>query len=93
VFRVIDEIKNLIIRPLKYPEVYKHVGVYPPRGVLIHGPPGSGKTKLALAIAGEANVPFFKVSAPELITSLSGVLRKNMLKFINNYQNLKHLKI
>lgn len=65
-----------MIRPLIHPEVYEHLGVLPARGILLHGPPGSGKTKLALAVAGEAKVPFFKISGPELITGLSGSIVK-----------------
>ena len=44
----------------------------PPRGVLLHGPPGCGKTALANAIANECNVPFLKISAPEVVSGMSG---------------------
>lgn len=58
---IIDQIRELILFPVKIPELYKTLGVTPPSGVLINGPTGCGKTSLALAIAGELGLPFFKV--------------------------------
>ena len=55
----LQAIRELIEWPLAHPEVYGHLGVDAPRGVLLHGPPGCGKTLLANAIAGELGVPFF----------------------------------
>jgi ribosome biogenesis ATPase len=53
-------------------QVYRHLGVEPPRGVLLHGPPGCGKTALAHAVAHECGVPFLRVSAPEIVSGMSG---------------------
>jgi ribosome biogenesis ATPase len=53
-------------------QVYSWLGVEPPRGVLLHGPPGCGKTALAHAIATECGVPFLRVSAPEVVSGMSG---------------------
>ena len=52
--------------------MYAWLGVDPPRGVLLHGPPGCGKTVLAHAIAHECRVPFLRVSAPEVVSGMSG---------------------
>ncbi len=69
---VLQDIRELIEYPLLQPKLYAHLGVDPPRGVLLHGPPGCGKTMLAHAIAGELGVPLIKVSAPELVSGMSG---------------------
>ncbi len=69
---VLQDVRELIEYPLMHPEVYEHLGIEPPRGTLLHGPPGCGKTLLANAIAGELGVPFFRVSAPEIVSGMSG---------------------
>jgi ribosome biogenesis ATPase len=70
--RILQDVRELIEYPLQHPEIYTHLGVDPPRGILLHGPPGCGKTMMANAIAGEVDVPFFKVSAPEIVSGMSG---------------------
>ncbi|KAK7901141.1 hypothetical protein WMY93_017910 [Mugilogobius chulae] len=57
---------------MRHPEVYQQLGMVPPRGFLLHGPPGCGKTLLAQAVAGELGLPMLKVSAPELVSGVSG---------------------
>jgi len=69
---VLTEVRELLEVPLKHPEIYTALGVTPPRGVLLHGPPGCGKTLLACAIAGELGVSFMKLSAPEVVSGMSG---------------------
>lgn len=69
--KVIQEVCKLLIH-VRHPEVYKQIGVTPPRGFLLHGPPGCGKTLLAHAIAGELDVPLMNVAGPELIAGVSG---------------------
>ena len=69
---VLKTVRDVIEYPLQHPEVYLHLGVSAPRGVLLHGPPGVGKTLLAHAIAGQLGVYFRAVAAPELVGSLSG---------------------
>jgi ribosome biogenesis ATPase len=65
-------IEELVLRPIKYPELYMHLGVQPPRGILLYGPPGCGKSHLANAIAGELGIPFIKINAPEIVSGVSG---------------------
>jgi ribosome biogenesis ATPase len=69
---VLQEVRELIEYPLTHPEVYEHLGIEPPRGTLLHGPPGCGKTLLANAIAGELGVGFLSISAPEIVSGMSG---------------------
>ncbi|KAJ0394969.1 hypothetical protein P43SY_010125 [Pythium insidiosum] len=69
---ILQEVKELIEYPLTHPEVYMHLGVEPPRGILLHGPPGTGKTMLANAIAGESGASFLRISAPEIVSGMSG---------------------
>ncbi|KAF8418497.1 ribosome biogenesis ATPase RIX7 [Tirmania nivea] len=75
---VISDILELIGLPLTHPEVYTHTGVPPPRGVLLHGPPGCGKTMIANAIAGEIGLPFISVSAPSIVSGMSGESEKQL---------------
>uniref|UniRef100_A0AAR2KXZ9 AAA+ ATPase domain-containing protein n=1 Tax=Pygocentrus nattereri TaxID=42514 RepID=A0AAR2KXZ9_PYGNA len=67
----LTELCKLLIH-MRHPEVYQQLGVVPPRGFLLHGPPGCGKTLLAQAVAGEMELPMLKVSAPELVSGVSG---------------------
>ncbi|XP_008063350.1 nuclear valosin-containing protein-like isoform X2 [Carlito syrichta] len=67
----LKEVCKMLIH-MRHPEVYHHLGVVPPCGVLLHGPPGCGKTLLAHAIAGELDLPILKVAAPEIVSGVSG---------------------
>ncbi|KAF6274708.1 nuclear VCP like [Rhinolophus ferrumequinum] len=67
----LKEVCKMLIH-MRRPEVYQHLGVIPPRGVLLHGPPGCGKTLLAHAIAGELDLPILKVAATEIVSGVSG---------------------
>lgn len=69
--KALKELCELIMH-IKHPEMYRHIGLPPPRGFLLHGPPGSGKTLLAHAIAGQLDVLFVEVPATELIAGVSG---------------------
>ncbi|KAJ2693069.1 Ribosome biogenesis ATPase rix7, partial [Coemansia sp. RSA 1285] len=79
---------ELIVMPLKHPEIYLHTGVQPPRGVLLHGPPGCGKTLLANAIAGEVGVPFIQISAPSIVSGMSGESEKKLREVFEEAREL-----
>lgn len=74
----VEKMLELVAMPLCHPEIYLHTGVQPPRGVLLHGPPGCGKTLLANAIAGELGVPFINISAPSIVSGMSGESEKTL---------------
>ncbi|OCH94848.1 AAA-domain-containing protein [Obba rivulosa] len=74
----VEKMLELVAMPLCHPEIYIHTGVQPPRGVLLHGPPGCGKTLLANAIAGELGLPFINISAPSVVSGMSGESEKTL---------------
>ena len=65
-------IREMVELPLKHPELFERLGIAPPRGVLLYGPPGSGKTLIARAVANETDAAFFHVSGPEIIHKFYG---------------------
>ncbi|OMO79789.1 Peptidase M41 [Corchorus capsularis] len=68
----VEELQELV-RYLKKPELFDEIGIKPPHGVLLEGPPGCGKTLVAKAIAGEAGVPFYQMAGSEFVEVLVGV--------------------
>jgi len=70
--REIHKIREMIELPLKYPEVFDRLGIEAPKGVLLHGPPGCGKTLIARAVANETDAHFYHISGPEVIHKFYG---------------------
>ena len=68
----VDQVREMVELPLRYPELFQRLGVDPPKGVLLHGPPGTGKTRLARAVANESHAHFFLINGPEIMGSAYG---------------------
>ncbi|KAG6811242.1 hypothetical protein H0H92_008412 [Tricholoma furcatifolium] len=68
----IQQIRDLLEIPLTRPELFHHFGLKPPRGILLHGPPGTGKTHLARAIASSTKSSVFVINGPELSSAYHG---------------------
>ncbi len=75
---VIEELNELVAMPMLYPDMYTSTGIQPPRGVLLHGPPGCGKTMIANAFAAEIGVSYIPLSAPSLVAGMSGESEKKI---------------
>ena len=76
----LHRIREMIELPLRYPEVFERLGIDAPKGVLLHGPPGCGKTLIARAIAHETEAQFFSVSGPEIIHKFYGESEAHLRK-------------
>ncbi|MEB3861738.1 MAG: CDC48 family AAA ATPase [Desulfurococcales archaeon] len=69
---VIVKVRELIELPLRHPELFKRLGIEPPKGVLLYGPPGTGKTLLAKAVANESDAHFIAINGPEIMSKFYG---------------------
>merc|ERR1719230_498304 len=74
------QIREMIELPLRHPQLFNTVGVKPPRGVLLFGPPGSGKTLMARAVANETGAFFFLINGPEIMSKMAGESESNLRK-------------
>ncbi len=68
----IQRIREMVELPLRHPELFQRLGIEPPRGVFLYGPPGCGKTLLAKAVANESDANFYVISGPEIMSKFYG---------------------
>jgi transitional endoplasmic reticulum ATPase len=76
--RQIKLVRELVQLPLRFPHVYRQLGINPPRGIILYGPPGSGKTHLARAVANEVDARFYYINGPEIIGTFAGETEGNL---------------
>jgi len=76
----IKKIREMVELPLKHPEIFERLGIEAPKGVLLHGSPGTGKTLLAKAVANETNSHFILINGPEIMSKYYGQSEENLRK-------------
>ena len=84
--RTIERVREVIELPLRFPEVWDRLGIDPPRGVLLYGPPGCGKTLIARAVASETAAHFVHINGPEVIHKFYGESEAHLRKIFEDAQ-------
>lgn len=74
------QIREMVELPLRHPQLFKAIGIKPPKGVLMYGPPGTGKTLMARAVANETGAFFFLINGPEVMSKMAGESESNLRK-------------
>jgi len=74
------QIRELVELPLRHPQLFKNLGIKPPKGILMYGPPGCGKTLIARAVANETGAFFFLINGPEIMSKMAGESESNLRK-------------
>ena len=75
-----EKVREMVELPLKHPEIFERLGIEAPKGVLLHGSPGTGKTLLAKAVANETNSHFILINGPEIMSKYYGQSEENLRK-------------
>jgi len=74
----LEQIRELVELPLRHPQLFQNIGVKPPRGILMYGAPGCGKTLIARAVANETGAFFFLINGPEIMSKMAGESEGNL---------------
>ncbi|NVM43970.1 MAG: CDC48 family AAA ATPase [Candidatus Lokiarchaeota archaeon] len=83
----IQKVREIIELPIRHPELFERIGIDPPKGVLLHGAPGTGKTLLAKAVAYETDAYFINISGPEIMSKFFGQSEENLRKRFEEAKN------
>lgn len=84
--RTLGRLREMIELPLRFPEVFERLGIDPPKGVLLYGPPGCGKTLIARAVAQETSAHFIHVNGPEIMAKFYGESEANLRRVFEEAQ-------
>ncbi len=79
----IQKVREMVELPIRYPELFERLGIEPPKGVLLYGAPGTGKTLLAKAVANESDAHFIDISGPELVSKFVGESEEKLREIFN----------
>ncbi|WGI17625.1 CDC48 family AAA ATPase [Methanonatronarchaeum sp. AMET-Sl] len=82
----VQHVREMIELPLRHPEVFKRLGIDPPKGVLLHGPPGTGKTLIAKAVANESRANFRSINGPEIMSKYYGESEQQLRELFQEAQ-------
>ncbi|MHA1577210.1 MAG: CDC48 family AAA ATPase, partial [Candidatus Thorarchaeota archaeon] len=77
----LQKIREMVELPMKSPDLFKRLGISPPKGVLLHGPPGTGKTLIAQAVANESGANFKVINGPEIMSKFYGESEKKLREY------------
>jgi transitional endoplasmic reticulum ATPase len=80
---VIQKVREMVELPMRHPELFERLGIEPPKGVLIYGPPGCGKTLLAKAVANESDAHFITIGGPEIVSKFVGEAEERLRELFN----------
>ncbi len=80
----IQRIREMVELPMRHPEIFKRLGIDPPRGLILHGPPGTGKTLLAKAVATESEANFIHINGPEIMSKFYGESEQKLRKIFED---------
>ncbi|MHA1519991.1 MAG: CDC48 family AAA ATPase [Promethearchaeota archaeon] len=83
----IQRVREMVELPLKHPELFQRVNIDPPKGVLLHGPPGTGKTMMARAVSQEANATFITINGPEIMSKFYGASEERLRKLFKEAED------
>ncbi len=86
---IIETVREIIELPIKRPDLFLTLGIKPHKGIILHGPPGCGKTLIAKAIANEINAHFILINGPELINKYYGESEENLRNIFDEAKNLQ----